>query len=155
MVLTVLSGGLVTWAAAIALKDWQSHRIPNVALVLLLVPAVLALVVNGVGLLMLPPVPSLLGFLLGGGILLPGYVLGKMGAGDVKFAACIGLLLGPQSTCKMLLMFAIALGVLSAAVWAYQRRVPDGGKRRIAAAPAMAAAFIVQLLWNPLPWNLF
>lgn len=155
MALSVLSGGLVTWAAVIALVDWRSHRIPNVALVLLLVPAVLALVVNGAGLLMLPPVPSVLGFLLGGGILLPGYVLGKMGAGDVKFAACIGLLLGPQSTCKMLLMFAIALGVLSAAVWAYHRRVPDSGKKRIAAAPAMAAAFIVQLLWNPLPWNLF
>jgi len=155
MALTVLSGGLVIWAAAIALKDWYSHRIPNVALVLLLVPAVLSLVVNGVGLLALPVVPSLLGFLLGGGILLPGYVLGKMGAGDVKFAACIGLLLGPQSTCKMLLMFAIALGALSAAVWLYHRQVPGSGKRRIAAAPAMAAAFIVQLLWNPLPWNLF
>ena len=49
MVLTVLIGGLVIWAAVVALVDWYRHRIPNGALVLLLVPAVLSLVINGVG----------------------------------------------------------------------------------------------------------
>ncbi|WP_206362836.1 prepilin peptidase [Stenotrophobium rhamnosiphilum] len=151
----VISGGLAIWAVAIAWKDWRSHRVPNVALVLLLVPALLALVVNGKGLLGVAILPSLMGFFIGGGILLPGYAIGKMGAGDVKFAACMGLLLGPLATLKMLLVFAIILGALSAAVWLVHRHVPESGKRRIAAAPALAVGFIVQLFAESLLWSFF
>lgn len=151
----LVSGGLAIWAAAIAWKDWRSHRVPNVALVFMLVPSVLALVVNHKGLLEIAVIPSLIGFFVGGGILLPGYALGKMGAGDVKFAACMGLLLGPLAMLKVLLMFAIVLGVLSAAMWMYYRKVPDNGKQRIAAAPALALAFIAQLFAEALSWSLF
>lgn len=151
----MISGGLAIWAAAIAWKDWRSHRVPNAALVLVLVPAVLALLINGKGLLDVAGLPSLLGFLVGGGILLPGYAMGKMGAGDIKFAACIGLLLGPQATFKMLLIFAIVLGALSGAVWIYHQRVPGVGQRRIAAAPALAVGFIIQLFANTLLWGFF
>jgi prepilin peptidase CpaA len=151
----VISGGLAIWAAAIAWKDWRSHRVPNAALVLVLVPAVLALLMNGKGLLGVGVLPSLLGFLVGGGILLPGYAMGKMGAGDIKFAACMGLLLGPQMTVKALLIFAIVLGALSGAIWIYHQHVPGVGQRRIAAAPALAAGFIVQLFANTLFWGFF
>lgn len=150
-----ISGGLAFWAAAIAWNDWRSHRVPNVALILLLVPACLALVVNQKGLLNVAVLPSLIGFVVGGAILLPGYVLGKMGAGDVKFSACMGLLLGPLATLKVLLMFAIVLGAISAVIWMYYRDVPDKGKQRIAAAPALALAFIAQLFTGALPWSLF
>lgn len=151
----IISGGLTLWAAAIALSDWRSHRVPNAALLLLLVPAFLALVVNGKGLLNVAVLPSLIGFLIAGAVLLPGYAMGKMGAGDVKFAACIGLLLGPLATFQVLLMFAITLGVLSAAVWAYHRHLPGQGKQRIAAAPALALAFVAQLFGGALSWSLF
>lgn len=151
----IISGGLACWAAAIAWNDWRSHRVPNAALVLVLVPAVLALVVNGKGLLDVAVLPSLMGLFLAGAILLPGYAMGKMGAGDVKFAACIGLLLGPLAAVQVLLMFAITLGVLSAAIWFYHRRKPDQGKQRIAAAPALALAFVAQLFGGTLSWSLF
>jgi prepilin peptidase CpaA len=154
LVSLIISGGLAIWAAAIALKDWRSHRVPNAALLLLLVPAVLALVVNGRGLLNVAVVPSLIGFFIAGGVLLPGYAMGKMGAGDVKFAACMGLLLGPLAAFQVLLMFAITLGLLSAAIWAYHRKVPGKGKQRIAAAPALALAFVAQLFGGALSWSL-
>ncbi len=151
-----MSGGLAIWAAAIAWKDWQSHRVPNVALVLVLVPALLAVIVNGKGLLNVAALPSLIGFLVGGGILLPGYALGKMGAGDIKLAACMGLLLGPAAILEVLLLFAMLVGALSAAAWLYYRRVPDKGKQRIAAVPALALAFIAQLLMGGvLSWSVF
>ena len=151
----VISGGLAFWAAAVAWKDWRSHRIPNVALVLVLVPAVLSLLLNGRGLLGVAAWPSVLGLLLAGGVLLPGYALGKMGAGDIKFAACMGLLLGPLMTFRMLLVSAIVLGALSGAAWMYSRHVPDAGRQRIAAAPALAAGFMVQLFADSLLWSFF
>jgi len=150
----VVSGGLVFWAAAVSWKDWRSHRVPNVALLLLLVPALLALVVNGKGLLGVALVPSLIGLLVGGGILLPGYALGKMGAGDIKFAACLGLLLGPIATFRMLLVFAIVIGIVSAVTWFYHRQITGAGRQRIAAAPALALGFITQLFWDQLTWSL-
>lgn len=151
----MISGGLAIWAAAIAWKDWRSHRIPNVALVLVLVPASLSLLVNGKGLLGVATLPSLEGFLIAGGVLLPGYALGKMGAGDVKLAAVMGLLLGPLMTFRMLLVAAIILGAMSGGVWMYYRHVPDAGRQRIAAASALAAGFMVQLFADSLLWGFF
>jgi prepilin peptidase CpaA len=145
---------LAIWACVIAGFDWRQRRIPNVALLLLLVPALLALAVNGKGLLGVSAGASALGLLVGGGILLPGYVLGRMGAGDVKFAGCLGLLLGPWATVKMLLVFAIALGLVSLAMLLHARWRPGSGTRRIAAAPALVLGFIVQLGFPQwLPWN--
>lgn len=91
---------------------------------------------------------SLLGLLTAGGLLLPGYALGYMGAGDVKLASIMGLLLGSLPAFKMLLVFAVLLGVMSAAaLWIY-RRQPKANKRRIAAAPALALGFISQLFFS-------
>jgi prepilin peptidase CpaA len=151
----VISGVLGLWAAAVAWTDWRSHKVPNGVLVLLLVPALLVLIVNGKGLLGVALLPSLAGLLIGGGILLPGYALGMMGAGDIKFSASIGLLLGPLATVKMLLVFGIALGALSAGCWLYNRGAPDRGKRRIAAAPALALGFISQLFAEQWSWSFF
>lgn len=151
----MISGGLAIWAAAVAFKDWRSHRVPNAALLLLLVPALLALIVNGKGLLGVGVVPSILGLLVAGGILLPGYALGKMGAGDVKLAGCMGLLLGPAAACKMLLVAALVIGALSVMVWVYHRNVANIGKRRIPVASALAVGFILQLFAGILPWSFF
>lgn len=146
---------LVAWVLAIAWCDWQYRRVPNVILVLLLVPAVLALILNGTGLIGVERWPSFMGFLLAGGVLLPGYALGKMGAGDVKFAACLGLLLGGLwPTVRMMLVFGITLGALSVLMLWYYRKDPDAAKRRIAAAPALAVGFASQLFADQLQWLL-
>ncbi|MGH8460212.1 MAG: prepilin peptidase [Stenotrophobium sp.] len=141
------------WACVIAGYDWRQHRIPNVGLLLVLVPALLALAINSKGLLGVAVWPSVEGLLLAG-ILLPGYVLGRMGAGDVKFAGCLGLLLGPWATVKMLLVFAIALGLVSLVMLLHTRWSDDSRTRRIAAAPALVLGFMMQLFFPQwLPWN--
>lgn len=111
MALGLALGG---WAGAIAWKDWASRRIPNAALALVLIPAALAVAVNGQGLLGEGILGSGLGMLIALGVLLPGYASGRLGAGDVKFAACLGFLLGPWRTAETALemrdaILAIAL----------------------------------------------
>lgn len=136
---------LSVWAGWIAWTDWRQRRVPNAALVLVLVPALLCLAVNRYGLLQAPVVDSLLGLLVAGGVLLPGYALGQMGAGDVKFSAVLGLLLGTSAALKMLLIFGVLLGLLSVlTLWQRSRR-PQSSKHRIAAAPALAVGFVSQL----------
>lgn len=144
---------LTAWAAVIAWMDWRQHRVPNALLILLLVPALLALILNHQGLLGAGLWTSLAGFVAGGLILLPGYAMGKMGAGDVKFAACLGLLLGWPSVLKMLLLFGLVLGATSALVLWLHRQSPEPGKYRIAAAPALAAGFASLLILKHLQWE--
>lgn len=136
---------LSVWAGWIAWTDWRQHRVPNVALVLVLVPALLCLAVNQYGLLQTSVTDSLLGFLIAGGVLLPGYAFGQMGAGDVKFSAVLGLLLGTSALLKMLLVFGVLLGLLSALTLWRRHHGLQLRKQRIAAAPALAVGFISQL----------
>lgn len=144
---------LLIWAAAIAWNDWHRHRVPNAYLLLLLVPAVLALAVNRQGLLGVAVWPSVMGLLLAA-VLLPGYALGFMGAGDVKFAGCLGLLLGPWATVKMLLIFALTLGLVSAVLLWLHRVNHESRQRRIAVAPALVLGFAVQVLFPQWwPWQ--
>ena len=139
---------LSVWAGWMAWHDWRKHRIPNVGLVLVLVPALLCLAINRQGLLHAAIIDSFLGFLAAGGILLPGYALGYMGAGDVKLAALMGLLLGALPALKMLLIFALVLGAMSVVViWRY-RQQSQSRKRRIPAAPALLLGFSSQLFFN-------
>jgi prepilin peptidase CpaA len=136
---------LSVWAGWVAWVDWRQQRVPNVALVLVLVPALLCLLWNRHGLLQLSIADSLFGLLVAGGVLLPGYAMGRMGAGDVKFSALLGLVLGSTAALKMLLVFGVVLGLLSAlALWRFHRQ-PQSLKRRIAAAPALAVGFMSQL----------
>lgn len=147
------SYALGVWAGAVAWSDFRHRRVPNLLLILQLVPALLALAVNGRGLLGVALLPSLLGLLVAGLPLLPGYALGHMGAGDVKFAACIGLLLGPGGALEMLLIAALLIGVVSAGVLWMQGAA--GRQRRLPAAPAFAAGFGMQLVFGrclPLPF---
>lgn len=145
---------LVFWAGAVAWFDVRQHRVPNLLLVLLLVPAILSLVLDRKGLLGVSVWPSVLGFLLGGAILLPGYGIAKMGAGDVKFAAVLGLLLGWRPLLNMLLLAALLLGAVSALVFWLDREQQGRGQRRIPAAPVLAAAFGAVLLAQCMQWEM-
>lgn len=126
-----------------AVWDARSRRIPNGLLLLALIPAALALLVNGQGLLGAGVAASIIGLSLSG-LLLPGYALGLMGAGDVKFSASIGLMLGGWAALDALLLAALLLGALALG-W----RLLRPQQTRMPAAAAFAAAFIIHLAWGP------
>ena len=110
---TILDFALATWLgglliAAVA-SDWRSRRIPN-ALIVFGASGGLLLSLFSAG----PAgvTQSLLGLLVGLLLLLPGFVLGFTGAGDVKLLAALGTFLGPVGVLKV---FAVT-AVLGAAV---------------------------------------
>ncbi|MGH8446246.1 MAG: prepilin peptidase [Solimonas sp.] len=138
---------LLVWAAAIAWYDWRWRRVPNVALILVLVPAALALALQGKGLLGAPWLTSLGGMALGLALTLPGYLLRRYGAGDVKFAAVLGLLLGAARGLEMVLLASLLMG---AAALAMVVTMGMPRQARFPAAPMLSVAFAVQALWGPL-----
>lgn len=71
----------------------------------------------------LAPASRLIGFAVGLAVMLPAYLLGRMGAGDVKFFAVVGMFIGPYALLPVwvmggLLAFAHACAAL---LW---RRAP-------------------------------
>ena len=54
------------------------------------------------------PSASLLGFLVGGGLSLPMFVMGVRGGGDVKLLAAVGAWLGPKGVLLVYLAAAVA-----------------------------------------------
>jgi prepilin peptidase CpaA len=109
--------------AAAVWHDVRARRIPNT----LVLPGALAgLALQGVlpagaGLYATPfgalgVLAGLAGLALGLAILLPMYMLGTMGAGDVKLMAMAGAFLGPQQVLGAGLLTLVAGGVLGLAV---------------------------------------
>lgn len=100
--------------------DLRSRRIPNY----LTLPAMgLGLLVSlaqgglsGAG-------TSMLGLLLGGGLLFPLFAYGKFGGGDVKLLAAIGALRGASFVWRATLLGAASGGVLALLFLAYRREL--------------------------------
>ena len=65
------------------------------------------------------------GLLVGLLLMLPGHVIGRTGAGDVKLLAALGTLLGPRSIVMAFLYTAIAGGGLAILVAMQRRRLRD------------------------------
>jgi len=110
----------------IAWGDLRTYRIPNY---LTLSTALAGLLFqaamhgwNGLG-------DGLLGLILGLFLLLPPYLMGGMGAGDVKALAALGTWLGPGLTLMLFFYMALAGGLLALGLliykgllWIYIRR---------------------------------
>lgn len=136
---------LLIWATAIAVTDWRVRKVPNLLLLLALLPAVMVLPWCGEGLLGATPVVSLAGLLCGILLALPGYFLGQFGAGDVKLSAVLGLLLGQPAILSALLLAAILLGAMAAVV--RLRTGADAARKiRLPAAIALSGGFAVVML---------
>lgn len=90
-------------------------------------------------------VSSLAGAALGAALWLPGYFVKKVGAGDVKFAACIGLLLGAAATAEAMLLSAMLLGLMAVAAV-----VTGWREARLPAAVALAGGMLLRLSWGPI-----
>ena len=83
---------------------------------------------------------SIAGFVLGLVLMLPGHVLGATGAGDVKFMAAVGAIVGPALVVSAFLFTALAGGVLAVIVALRRKRLGAtlAGTGRLIAAPADA-----------------
>ncbi len=66
---------------------------------------------------------ALLGMLVGGGIFLVFYLLGAMGAGDVKLMAAVGAMAGPRKSLEAVFACAIAGGLMAIGYMLYHNRV--------------------------------
>ena len=112
MLLNWRTGSLILLLLAAAAIDIRSHRIPNWL--------VLAGMLFGVFLNVWLPYSRDTGWLwplegiaIGLGAFLPLYLIGAMGAGDVKLMATVGGFVGPAQMLPVLLYTMIAGGVLS------------------------------------------
>ena len=119
MTLPVLT--VPAWVAVVVLAitliasdtDFRSRRIPNA----LTLPALLAAFVAHALMGGWPSVQqTLLGALVAGGLLLPGWLMGWMGAGDVKLMAAVGAWLAWPQSLTATLVSLIAGGVFALAV---------------------------------------
>lgn len=109
-----------TVAALAAISDVRSRRIPN-RLTYPAMVAGLALQVTVYG--WRGMLSSFGGALLFGGVFLLFYLLRAMGAGDVKLAAALGCILGPNNSWQVLFTTAMAGGALAIVVMILTGRV--------------------------------
>ena len=100
-------------SVVMAVGDWRTRRIPNY----LTFGGALAGVVFQTAVLGWPGLAqAILGLLLGLGLLLLPYVLGGMGAGDVKALAALGAWLGPKGVFSVFCYMGLAGGLMSLGV---------------------------------------
>ena len=136
---------LLLWATLVAFSDWRHRRIPNALLLAVLLPAGALGVLLGSGPRGVPTLTGGSGLAAGFAVTLPGYLARLLGAGDVKLAAVLGLLLGLPALWWALLAAALILGVMALLVI---RRKPrdDAPSRRLPAAIPLTAGFAAVLL---------
>ncbi len=96
-----------------AVGDWRTRRIPNY----LTFGGALAGIVFQTAVFGWPGLAqALLGLFLGLGLLLLPYILGGMGAGDVKALAALGAWLGPKGCFSVFCYMGLAGGLMSLGV---------------------------------------
>ena len=130
-----LAGGAVFTMLLVigCISDLRSRKIPNELVLAILVTGLLFALVTStdswraLGL-------SLAGAGVGFGIWIVFYLLGVIGAGDVKFFAAAGAWLGPGATWRAALIAAIAGGILAVAFLVMERRLGDVLRRAAVAA---------------------
>jgi prepilin peptidase CpaA len=112
---------LVTFAAAL---DWRTRRIPNWLVATALVAALPAQwmlygAADGLGI-------WFAGWLVGGLIFLPGYMVRVVGAGDVKLMAAVGAWFGMTGAIETAMIACAIGGVWALAAMLLKRRMKDG-----------------------------
>lgn len=144
----MVTTALLVWALIVAGLDLRSRRIPNGLLLAAAVPALAVFFFRDQGWLGQTLQASTMGMLVALLILLPGFLLKRLGGGDVKFAACCGWFLGTAGSGLMMLGMALMLGVLSVIAILF-RRAEGQSMKRLPAGPSIAVAFIATLLLRP------
>lgn len=129
-------------AIAAAAIDVRTRRVPN-ALTFTTMLVGLGLATTRVG--DLGTGAAIAGGLIGLALMLPGYLFGGTGGGDVKLLAAFGTLLGPAETLQAFLAMALAGGAIAILVWGLRRRAGPSD-RSFAYAPAVSMGAIVAVL---------
>lgn len=101
----------LAWCSALFLYDALVRRVPNKLLILAIILQLGLFLVMGHGLNGTTASKGLIGFVIGLIFFLPLYVLQAMAAGDVKFFAVIGLLLGPAALLPVFLIGSLLAGL--------------------------------------------
>ena len=100
--------------------DIRTRRIPND---LTATMAGIGVGLAATGISGVPLWASMLGFVFGLALMMPGHLLGATGAGDVKLMAAIGAIVGPAVVVSAFLFTAIAGGVLALIVAMRRKRL--------------------------------
>lgn len=135
-----VTASLLVWALAIAVIDWRQRRVPNVLLLAMVLPTLGWLIWRGEGPLGVTWPASLAGLGLGLVLTLPGYLASRLGAGDVKLAATMGLVQGMPEILWTLLVAGLVLGAMSLAA-VQLMGFANARQLRIPAAVALSAGF--------------
>jgi prepilin peptidase CpaA len=120
--------------------DLWTRRVPNPLTVVLAATGVL-LAATGVSGITVRA--SIVGFVIGLLLMLPGHLFGATGAGDVKLFAALGALLGPAPIATAFFYTALAGGLMAIVVAMRRRRLRrtlDGTARLIVSASDTAPA---------------
>lgn len=97
--------------------DFRTHRIPNVLVLATLAGALLVSALSGMAGL----TSAMMGAVVGLLCFLPPYLAGVMGAGDVKFMAAMGALVGPGGAVFACAVALVAGGALALATIGWRR----------------------------------
>ena len=100
--------------------DLRTRRVPN-ALTWPAAVAGIAFAVTGAG--RISVAASIVGGLIGLALMLPGYLFGATGGGDVKLLAAIGTFLGPGRTLTAFIGAALAGGVIALVIALHRGRL--------------------------------
>jgi prepilin peptidase CpaA len=122
----VAAAGLVA-----AVCDLRTRRVPNE---LTSFVAALGLSIASARFDLVGARAALVGLVVGGALMLPGYFIGATGAGDVKLLAALGAVLGPTLTLTAFLYSAIAGGLFVVAIAARRKSLASTIERAAAFA---------------------
>ena len=136
----VTAGMVAICSLAAAAIDLRTRRVPN-TLTGAAAAAGIVLAVTRFG--EVGMVPAILGGLLGLTLMMPGYLFGATGGGDVKLLAAIGTLLGPERIVIAFFVMAIGGGLIALATAAARRRFRN---ETFAYAPAIAIGCLYAVL---------
>lgn len=131
----VIALSVLSLVGTAAILDQRSQRIPNW---LSYGGLVLALCLHGFGDGLEGLKLALSGAAIGGGMLLPLWLLGGLAAGDVKLMAAVGAFLGPAAAAFATAATLVAGGILGAAWLIRQKVTQKNTVRSFAYAPAIA-----------------
>lgn len=118
-----------------ALNDLKSRQIPNW---LVLAGAAAGVALNGHFAGWAGLTHSLLGLLLGAGLFIGLYLVGGMGAGDVKLFAAVGAMVGPQSLLVIFVLTGMIGGVAALFMLLFRGRLFEGLRRTSGIAAQVA-----------------